>query len=251
MGVAGTLLVVVVAAACVRLGIWQLHRLQEKRAHNTALESRFAAPPIVLQGAVYDTTGLVFRRTEVTGTFDNDRTIIFPGHSHDGMPGVQALTPLRLVDGGAVLVNRGWVPSADAATVDLAAIREEAPVRLIGIVLPFPGSTGASAPVPTTESTGADSGSAFRHVWFSVQGDALRRQFPYPLLAVLVQALPGQETARYPLRLPPPRLDEGPHLGYAIQWFSFAIIAIVGWVALVLKGRDERRMQAAPVTGND
>jgi cytochrome oxidase assembly protein ShyY1 len=33
-------------------------------------------------------------------------------------------------------------------------------------------------------------------------------------------------------------MDEGPHFGYAIQWFSFAIIAIVGWTALLLRRKE-------------
>jgi cytochrome oxidase assembly protein ShyY1 len=36
-----------------------------------------------------------------------------------------------------------------------------------------------------------------------------------------------------------PALDEGPHRGYAIQWFAFAVIALVGAGAVVVR---ERRM---------
>jgi cytochrome oxidase assembly protein ShyY1 len=38
----------------------------------------------------------------------------------------------------------------------------------------------------------------------------------------------------FPRRVDPPGLDEGMHLSYAIQWFAFALIAlvvggVVGW----------------------
>ena len=38
-------------------------------------------------------------------------------------------------------------------------------------------------------------------------------------------------------RLPPPALDEGPHLSYAIQWFSFAAIALIGGTAVAVRNR--------------
>ncbi len=37
-----------------------------------------------------------------------------------------------------------------------------------------------------------------------------------------------------PTPLPPPELNAGPHLGYAVQWFSFALVAVVGYT-LVLR----------------
>jgi cytochrome oxidase assembly protein ShyY1 len=40
-----------------------------------------------------------------------------------------------------------------------------------------------------------------------------------------------------------PELSEGPHLSYAIQWFSFAAIAVVGAVVLL---RRERRRARSP-----
>jgi len=32
-----------------------------------------------------------------------------------------------------------------------------------------------------------------------------------------------------------PELDDGPHLSYAIQWFSFALIIVIGSIALLRK----------------
>src|SRR5690606_37496818 len=46
---------------------------------------------------------------------------------------------------------------------------------------------------------------------------------------------------RYPARLGPPVLDEGPHLGYALQWFAFALVGIIGWFALVIRSRSAPR----------
>ena len=113
------LLAVVVAAVCVRLGIWQLQRLGERRARNAAVSARLAAPPVSLNQLPGDPTAARYRRVRLTGTLDFDHEIVLIGRSRQGAPGVHIVTPLRL-DGSdrAVLVNRGWVYAPDAATVE-------------------------------------------------------------------------------------------------------------------------------------
>jgi cytochrome oxidase assembly protein ShyY1 len=41
-----------------------------------------------------------------------------------------------------------------------------------------------------------------------------------------------------------PALDEGPHRSYALQWFSFAVIALVGAALMVAR---ERRGRVEPI----
>ncbi|MGH7553095.1 MAG: SURF1 family protein [Longimicrobiales bacterium] len=240
-GVLGTLLVLFVAVVCVRLGFWQLDRLEQRRARNAAMASRLEEPVIPLASSA-DTAGLMFRRVHVRGELDHTRSIVYPGRSHRGSPGVHLLTPLLLGDGSAVLVNRGWVASADGASIDLAVLSLDA-LEGDGIVLPLPG-----ADRKTASAAGPASG-AFQRVWFLVDPVALQRQFPYRLASVEVRLLPDSSVTPPPLRVPPPALDEGPHMGYALQWFSFAAIALIGWVTMVLRrGGATNRRRVAPKT---
>jgi surfeit locus 1 family protein len=227
-GIVGSLLVLLVAAACVRLGIWQLDRLDQRQARNARLAARLEGEPLAVTAAIADTVGLTYRRARASGSFDHDRSIVLPGRSYRGSPGVHVLTPLRLEDSpAALLVNRGWVPAADAATVDLERLRTVPDTVVAGLLLPFPGRASSLARAATVEGD-----SAFRRVWFAIDERALRAQFPYPLVDVQLQLLPvGARVSPRPL--PPPALDEGSHRGYAFQWFSFATIAIVGWIALL------------------
>jgi surfeit locus 1 family protein len=228
-GIIGTLVVLLVAVVCVRLGIWQLDRLEQRRERNMQMQARLAEPPLLLDAAPSDTAGHGFRRVHVSGELDNERSIALAGRSFRGAPGVHLLTPLRLSDGSAVLVNRGWVPSPDGASIDVQQFSEEARIEAAGMVLPLPGATDTLRESPSANTD------EFQRVWFRVHPQVLHRQFPYPLADFQVQLLPTPTSAGLPRRLPPPELDEGPHLGYAIQWFSFATIAVIGWLALVLK----------------
>src|SRR5690606_10260656 len=240
-GIIGTVLVLMVAAVCVRLAIWQLDRLGQRRERNAALEARPDGPPGTLTRPPGHPAGLPHPRPPPpgSGAVDDEPTIVLPARSYRGSPGVHVLTPLRLGGSGpGILVNRGWVPAADGATVPLDSLRTaSADTTVEGILLPFPGrseSRGAAGAPP------ADS--VFRRVWYTLDEEQLRGQLPYALADVELQPLPAERpAARLPVPLPPPALDEGPHRGYAIQWFSFAASAIVGWIALLNRERRQQR----------
>jgi surfeit locus 1 family protein len=225
----GTIVVAIIALLCIRLGIWQLQRLEQRRARNAATQMRMREPPLQLSALRDDTSGLIFRRVVLNGSYDDAHTVIIAGRSLRGVPGVHVLTPM-LIGGAAVLVNRGWMPSADAARIEVDSIREPAASNLTALITPFPEDYGRP---PATD--------AFHRVWFQMNGHQMRSQFPYrePVLPLIVQILPHTGQPLYPIRLKPPEMAEGPHLGYAIQWFSFATIAVVGWLILVRRRKRE------------
>ncbi len=233
--IVGTVVVLLVAAVCIRLGFWQLSRLDEKRTRNAALAARTAEPPILLSAATTDSSGLIHRLATAHGYYDDERSIVLPGRSYRGSPGILLLTPLRLGN-SAVLVQRGWVPTPDAVNVDLAQFRTDTAVTVHGIALPFLGEENTLASNAVTAPV-----DSFRRVWYAIEPDRLRAQFPYPLLPLRLQRLPdttrAARTTGYPLAQDAPTLDEGPHLGYAIQWFSFALVFLIGWTALMRSTR--------------
>lgn len=194
----------VVAALCVSAGIWQLGRLDQRRARNAALAARLALPPLgVRAGTSADNARQ--RRVVARGVYDFTAERTWPGRSFEGTPGVALITPLRLADGSVVLVDRGWVPSPDAFHVDHAAYRESDTATIEGIALIPPRGRGDVDP------TGF-----------------------LPFVVQLQTSAPGRGLPR---RWPAPALDNGPHLSYAIQWFSFAAIALVGTAVMIRKGR--------------
>jgi surfeit locus 1 family protein len=233
-GIIGSVLVLIVAATCVRLGFWQLDRLHQKREHNARLQERMASAAVALASIPHDSTGWLDRIVRLSGVLDHERSIVLPGRAFRGTPGVHILTPL-LVEGGAILVDRGWLPAADGATVDLDAIVPAPDLEATGVVLSFPGEEPGARRFEGTARLDRPSAGEFRRVWFEIDPTALRQQFPYPLAPFEVQLLPADGAPTYPVRMEMPLLDEGPHLGYAIQWFSFAAIAVGGWIAMVLK----------------
>jgi surfeit locus 1 family protein len=239
-GIIATLFIFALVALCVRLGFWQLDRLDQRRTRNAQIEARLRAAPVELSRTPTDSTGWLNRRVIVHGTPDEARSIILPGRAYQGSPGAHVLTPVKLHTGQVVLVDRGWVPAADGATVDLARLPRVTELDDTALVLAFPGQERYLGTRDAAASTRATHDSAFRRVWFALDEAALRAQFPYSLGAVHVRLLPATSSGQLPVREPPPELTQGPHLGYAIQWFSFAVIGVIGWVIVVVRARHER-----------
>jgi surfeit locus 1 family protein len=214
-----------------RLGIWQLQRLSERRTRNAALAARLETPAMPLGQLPADSAGAHWRRAIVRGSYDFDHQIVLSGRTHDGSPGVQILTPLHPDGGGAaVLVNRGWVYSPDAATVDLGKWDEPPHATVSGYVENFvQGGRGISR-LPSHPNA-----------WTRLDGTALSGAFPFPIAPYYVVALDTLAEDRRmrgipsstPVRLDLPIMDDGPHLNYAIQWFTFAVVALVGVGTLI------------------
>jgi surfeit locus 1 family protein len=220
----------IAAAICVRLGVWQLSRLGERRARNAAVAARLRAAPVPVDALVGDSGVIHYRRVHVAGRADYGHEVVLAGRSREGSPGVNLLTPVRVAGRDtAVLVNRGWVYSPNAADVDHARWRGADSIDVVGYVeLP-------------SRRTGAARLAASRGAYRWLDPAELARSIGYPVTPYYVVSLaaPGETPSPdRPARLGPPELDEGPHKSYAVQWFSFALVALLGAAAFV---RAERR----------
>lgn len=209
-------LLLMAAAVCLRLGFWQLGRLQDRRAANRLAADARAAPPVRLPEASSAAGDLAFRRVEAVGRYDHEHEVVLRGASLNGLPGVTVVTPLRLAESDtALLVTRGFVPSPDAVTARLDSLREPGEVRVRGIALPI--GAGEGRPLERRGAT----------TWGRLDTAALRAHLPYPVYPVALRQSPDSALPRLPRRLEPPPLDDGPHLNYAVQWFLFAGMAAV------------------------
>ena len=227
---------VVVAAGCVRLGFWQLHRLAQRRAINASLLARSSLPPADVRDVLRDSAA-TYRRVTAAGEYDFSNEFALAARTHQGSPGINIVTPLRILGSDtAVLVNRGWVYAADAMTADFGRWREPSAARVAGYLVDIPRHTRGAV----TAATNA-------RVVRNLALDSLAKRLPYPVAPFMVVVTdvprasptqPAEARDSTPARLPAPMMDEGPHLGYAIQWFSFAFIAIVGAGVAV---RSDRR----------
>jgi cytochrome oxidase assembly protein ShyY1 len=234
--------VVLVAAMCVRLGFWQLHRHEARSAANAIVAASAAQPPApvatVLQRGVAAAPSTSWRTVTSVGRYDAAQTILIRNQTHEGRAGVHVVVPLVTAEGTALLVNRGFVPRSGgaSATVQLP----QPPAGEVSV-------TGAVRPAQGTGDT-VVSGGAQRSVP-RLDVAALRPVLPYPTFGNAVdlrEERPGAPTA--PALPDPPRTGFGPNLSYAVQWWVFALFALGGWVLLL---RRDLREEAQATTSGD
>jgi len=234
-----TLLVLVGGAVCVRLGIWQLDRLDQRRAFNAHVEAMWSAEPLNLTGQpTDDLTTMEYRAVKVSGTYDFKNQIVLRNRYFQEQYGYNLLTPLLLDDGSAVMVDRGWIPAdGNALPADWRKYDQPGQVTLQGQIRlgqTKPDLGGVPDPTLTPEQTRLD-------FWNIVNLERIQVQVPYPLLNVYIQPDVDPNDVEPPIPYQPEiELTEGPHLGYAGQWFTFAAILVLGYPFYLRKKLEEK-----------
>lgn len=221
--------VVVIAGVgvLIRLGIWQLERLEWRRAFNQRATAQMSLPALDLN---VDNPGdrlvdMEYRAVVVTGVYDHADEVLLRNHVWQNRPGYRILTPLRIFGSDqAVIIDRGWIPLDGAA--DLSLYEAPGTIRVMGMIRrpqTRPDIGGVRDP---TLAPGETRLAAFN----IVNLDRLQQQVDQPLLPVYIQCAPDSVQTTLPYcSLPEIEITEGPHFGYALQWFAFAALLGIGY----------------------
>jgi cytochrome oxidase assembly protein ShyY1 len=230
--VVGHVVCLTLIVAFVNLGLWQLHRLQERRDHNELLQRRMAAAaePIerVLQGRSAGVGDAAYRRVSAEGTWLPDSTMLVRSRALDERPGYHVLAVLVTGPGRGVVVNRGFAPLGGGGedTIRRAVAPRHPRATVIGVLRPSEtrGSIG-----PRDPATGRLT------VLNRTDVERIQQQTDAQLAPGFVQLASVTPTqGALPTILPLPDAgNEGSHLNYAGQWFLFATIGAIGWPFVV------------------
>jgi surfeit locus 1 family protein len=221
-----TLLVLAGTALCIRLGIWQLDRLDQRRAFNAQFVSARAMPPLDLNTEQSDDlTKMEWRPVQVTGEYDFENQVALRNQYYGDQYGYHLLTPL-LFTGKAVLVDRGFIPAdGNSAPADWRKYDEPGTVTVRGqirLAQTKPAFGGVADALPEN--------GVKLELWNNADITRIALQMPYPILPVLIQPDMDPTDTEPPIPYQPEvELTEGPHFGYALQWFTFATILFVGY----------------------
>lgn len=237
--VGGFALLVALAAAalCVRLGLWQLSRWQEKRELAARQEERLRAPVTELRSARVLSASLEGRRVSAVGVYEDSALVLMAGRIEQGEPGVGLVTVMALEQGGRLLVDRGWIPALDARDADPAPFLEPGTRTVLGVLEPIP-EEPRDAQWLRLEGRAPVRWSVGRLTRSGVQSHLAGASVTHRLIA-----LPEPSGPVLPRRSEPAAPDAFMHLSYALQWFLFAAGTLGAALFLLTRGRAGR---AAP-----
>jgi surfeit locus 1 family protein len=230
-----TLLAVLAVIVLIRLGLWQLARLDERRAFNTHTLTQVNAPVLDLNQPIpTEIAQMEYRPVTLRGTYDFDHQVALRNQDYHLNLGAHLLTPLHLAGSDQVIiVDRGWIPQADFLAGNWAKFDQPGETTLQGVI-----RLAQTAPDfgRATDPTLAP-GEAPLTAWRLANIPAVAGQLPYPIITTIyVQRTPetegvlSVENPTEPLpSAPDVDLSEGNHQSYALQWFSFAFTLAVGY----------------------
>jgi surfeit locus 1 family protein len=230
-GLAGTLATIVMVPLLASLGVWQLHRAQEKR--ELAQLAVSGGRNVVTLTAANVPQLNRYQHVNVQGRYDATRQVLLDNMpARSGAPGYRVLTPFILADSHVVLVDRGWAPLGKSRT-DLPAIdmpNNTTPVRITGVLdrLPAPGiRLGA----PQMKDT-------WPRVLSFPRYEELAQAYG-PVLLQGIVLLDRTEPLGFEREWQHTEFGPERHVGYAVQWFGLATTVFVIYIAVNLKRRGE------------
>ena len=225
----------------VNLGLWQLHRLDERKVVNAALKAASEQPavpiatlvPLGVNATQEQVESVKYRSASATGRYLVEQQVLVTNRTQNSAPGYWVLTPLDLGDGTALVVNRGWIPygyTEDGSWDDFAPPSDQ--VSMTGsIEQPQVRSTGVvGGPQDAAEGT--------LRTFARADVARLDQQVDEKLLPLYVNLqtqTPAQpDSPGLPAVLPAPDMsDEGPHFSYAMQWFMFSAMTLIVYPLLI------------------
>lgn len=227
-----TILIVAAALVCIRLGIWQLDRLAQRREFNSHYVAMSTMEPIELP-AIGDLEEMEYRKVVADGFFDYSQQVAIRNQYFQGEYGFHLLTPLVLSDGSAVLVDRGWIPyEGNLTRQEWEKYSADGKVKVTGIIR----SSRERADITGKSDPELLPGQQELQVWNFPNLSRIQLQTAHPLLPIYIQETNSINEESYPISIQPVvEISEGPHLGYALQWFTFAGIFLVGYPFYIKK----------------
>lgn len=246
-----TLLVIAGVGVLARLGIWQLDRLAQRRVFNERVLAQMRASELNLNensGLARQLYDMEYRAVVVRGQYDFSQEVLLRNQDLDGQLGFHVLTPLRIANSKeTILVDRGWIPFDQSSPELRAQYQEPGEVLVKGVIRrpqTHPDFGGIADPPLAPGETRLDA-------WNIVNLERIQQQVSEPLLPAYILQAPDPAWNGLPQRqLVMPEITEGPHMGYAMQWFTFATILGLGYPFFVrkqLRQSSKQRPQPDPL----
>ncbi len=218
------------------LGVWQLQRANEKRGIETRINARTTAPAMILEPPLnWMPDEVEYQNIKVTGEFLPLGQLLIDNIIRNSKPGYDVMSALKIAGTEQILlVNRGWVAQGRSRN-DLPEVElPEGLQTLAGIV-----RTPSALPFVDASMTPLSMQAPFS-LWLYADLEKYRSESGLQLLpfAMLQKSDNGDGLLR---DWPAYRAKVAMHIGYAIQWFAFAIIVSIIFIGL---GRKRSRKAA-------
>ena len=200
-----------IAVLLTAMGIWQIQRLDWKTQLIAERRERINAPAATLEIALADPVQAQYFPIRLKGVFLHQHPLRIVARTHAGVAGYGIVTPFRVKEGPVLFVDRGWVPfDVDEANLSYP----EGAIDLVGYIR-----------IPVSDSW-RDSQTR-KGDWYRVEPVAMARSLPSMLVITTFYIQAAEVGTDPPYGMVPSPDLHNPHLGYALTWFSLALVVLI------------------------
>ena len=228
-----TLTTAIMLGVCIKLGMWQYHKADMRRTLQTQLNARLAEPAVALPAKITALGSWRYKRVKFTGKYDTRYQLLLDNQVQNTVAGYHVLTPMH-VDGSNtyVLVNRGWVARTAAnvgempkpPTIDTPQGKQQ-----------IEGDIGLPAKQFFTMDSPPAADGKWQPVWQNLDMVRYAKSVPFAVQPFIVRLDAKSNAGGFVRYWPPPGERVTMHLGYAYQWFGFALTLLVIYIVLNIK----------------
>jgi surfeit locus 1 family protein len=228
-----TLATLLMLGVCIKLGMWQYNKADARRTLQTQLNARLTEPAVTLPAKIAALESWRYKRVKFAGNYDTRYQILLDNQVQNTVAGYHVLTPMQ-VDGSNtyVLINRGWVARAAANVGEMPeppAIDTPQGKQQIEGDITLPANKFFTMDSPPTAST------QWQSVWQNLDMARYEKSVPFTVQPFVVRLDAKSKAGGFVRNWPPPGERVTMHLGYAYQWFGFALTLLVIYIVLNIK----------------
>jgi surfeit locus 1 family protein len=224
-----TLATLILVAICIKLGLWQQHKAQLKQDLQAELEQRLHEPPAALPKEITDPANWRYRRVSLNGIYAPEYQILLDNQVHHDVAGYHVVTPL-LINGGTsqILVDRGWI-AAPADRRTLPNFDTPSGVQRVEGYLWLPGKYFSLEP-PSTKTP-----VTWQVIWQNMDMARYAASVPFAVYPLVIRLDAASGAGGFIREWPLPAERVEMHIGYAFQWFGFALALVVIFIVVNFK----------------
>jgi surfeit locus 1 family protein len=228
----GTLITICCIPLFIKLGLWQYHKAEQKQVLQTQYDKYLHAPPVALPEGITQPEDWRYRHVKTEGEYEPRYQILLDNQVAEGQVGYHVITPLRIHNTQRlVLVDRGWIPAQDSHSV-LPIIDTPVGEQEVTGQVWLPSSKFYSL---EAKSSGSLSGASWQPLWQNMDMERYARSVPFPVLPLVIRLDAASSAGGFLREWPRPAERITTNIGYAYQWFGFAVTALAIYVFVSFK----------------
>lgn len=233
----GTLITLICIPVFINLGQWQYQKAEQKQALQDLRDSYSVDTRVQLPHAIADREEWRYRQVKVEGAYETRYQILLDNQVDHGRVGYHVITPLRINNTNRyVLVDRGWIP-AMANHSELPEFGTPAGEQEVAGHVWIPSEKYYSLEKPEQLQQ-----TQWQALWQNMDMKRYAAAVPFEVLPVIIRldadSKAGGFSRNWPPLAPPDRIAT--NIGYAYQWFGFAIASFVIYIVVSFKRINRR-----------